>query len=108
MVCIKCKKDLFSIEFREQKKISLMIKISLPKIENLFKTLDENKQAVKAVGPVLLLRCNSETTANNIASAPQLSKWCQRVGKDQLIIPENKESQFRALIHELSYAMPTD
>lgn len=77
-------------------------------IENLFKTLDENKQAVKAVGPVLLLRCNSETTANNIASAPQLSKWCQRVGKDQLIIPENKESQFRALIHELSYAMPID
>ena len=75
-------------------------------IENLFKTLEENKQAVKAVGRVLLLKCNSEATAKNIASAPQISKWCQRVGKEQLIIPENKESQFRALIHELSYAMP--
>ncbi len=77
-------------------------------IENIFKMLDANKQAVKVVGRVLLLRCNSETTANNIASTPQLSKWCQRVGKDQLIIPEKKESQFRALIHELSYAMPID
>lgn len=75
-------------------------------IESLFKTLEENKQAVKAVGRVLLLKCNSEATAKNIASAPQISKWCQRVGKEQLIIPENKESQFRALIHELSYAMP--
>lgn len=75
-------------------------------VENLFKTLEENKQAVKEVGRVLLLKCNSEATAKNIASAPQLSKWCQRVGKDQLIIPESKEAQFRALIHELSYAMP--
>lgn len=75
-------------------------------IENLFKTLEENKQAVTRVGRVLLLKCNSEATARNIAAVPQMSKWCQRVGKDQLIIPEHKASQFRALIHELCYAMP--
>lgn len=75
-------------------------------IEILFKTLEKNKQAVKSEGRVLLLKCDSEATAKNIASAPQINKWCQRVGRDQLIIPENKESQFRSLIHELSYAMP--
>ena len=75
-------------------------------VEHLFKTLEDNKNAVKQEGIFLLLTCDSELIASNIASAPKLKKWCQRVGKDQLIIPEGKESLFRQLIHELAYAMP--
>ena len=75
-------------------------------IEHLFKTLNKNKIAVKLEERCLLLKCSSEVIAKNIASAPSLKKWCQRVGKDQLIIPEGKEAVFRKLIHELKYAMP--
>ncbi len=75
-------------------------------IEHLFKMLENNKNAVRLEGRFLLLKCDTESIAKNIASAPKLQKWCQRVGKDQLIIPEGKESMFRQLVHELSYAMP--
>lgn len=75
-------------------------------IEHLFKMLENNKNAVRLEGRFLLLKCDTESIAKNIASAPKLHKWCQRVGKDQLIIPEGKESMFRQLVHELSYAMP--
>jgi len=74
--------------------------------EHLFKTLTQNKVAVTLEGRVLLLQCSSETIAKNIACAPIIKKWCKRVGKDQLIIPEGKEAVFRKLIHELKYAMP--
>lgn len=75
-------------------------------IEHLFKTLENNKNAVRLEGRFLLLKCDTESIAKNIASAPKIQKWCQRVGKDQLIIPEGKESLFRQLVHELAYAMP--
>lgn len=75
-------------------------------IEHLFKTLESNKNAVRLEGRFLLLKCDTESIARNIASAPKIQKWCQRVGKDQLIIPEGKESLFRQLVHELTYAMP--
>ncbi|MFA0436896.1 hypothetical protein BCT78_10915 [Vibrio breoganii] len=75
-------------------------------IEHLFKTLESNKNAVRLEGRFLLLKCDTESIAKNIASAPKLQKLCQRVGKDQLIIPEGKESLFRQLVHELAYAMP--
>ncbi|PAJ74497.1 hypothetical protein CJF42_10345 [Pseudoalteromonas sp. NBT06-2] len=74
--------------------------------EHLFKTLAQNKVAVTLEGRVLLLQCSGEAVAKNIACAPIIKKWCKRVGKDQLIIPEGKESVFRKLIHELKYAMP--
>lgn len=75
-------------------------------MEHLFNTLEQNKAAVMLEGNFILLKCKSELVAENIASAPTIKNWCHRVGKEQLIIPEGKESLFRQLIHELEYAMP--
>ncbi len=74
--------------------------------EALFTKIDKHKKAVKKEGEVILLTCETEEIAKNIAGAPKLNKWCQRHGEKQLVIPKNKENQFRELINAMTYAMP--
>ncbi|MTI15462.1 hypothetical protein [Sansalvadorimonas verongulae] len=63
--------------------------------ESLLKQAEANRDAVKLHSEALVMTCKTPEIADLIVNDKVLSKWCQRLGKLQVVIPKNKEKKFR-------------
>ena len=63
--------------------------------ESLLKQAEANRDGVKPQGEALIMTCKNQEIAELIVSDKALSKWCQRLGKLQIVIPKSKEKKFR-------------
>jgi hypothetical protein len=67
--------------------------------------IEAHSQAFKLSGPALLIRSQSAELANLAVADPILGKLCKAVDARTLVIPANKEKQFRARLKALSYIL---
>ena len=63
--------------------------------ESLLKQAELNRDAVTFQAEMLMVKCKSADIAELVVNDKVLSKYCQRVGKSQIVIPKNKEKKFR-------------
>lgn len=70
-------------------------------LEKLFKQASENLDGVKIKEEALIITCKNQEIAELIANDKVLSKWCQRLGKLQLVIPRNKEKKFKESLNAM-------
>lgn len=63
--------------------------------ESLLKQAEVNRDGVKPRGEALIMTCKNQEIAELIANDKALSKWCQRLGKLEIVIPKSKEKKFR-------------
>ena len=64
-------------------------------LEKLFQQAVDNLDAVKIKEEAFIVTCKSQEVAEFIANDKTLSRWCQRLGTLQLVIPKNKEKRFK-------------
>ncbi|AMO58435.1 hypothetical protein GZ77_19050 [Endozoicomonas montiporae] len=69
--------------------------------EGLLKQAEANREGVKLQSHALIMTCKSKEIVDLIMNDKVLSKWCQCLGKLQIVIPENKEKAFRDSLNEL-------
>ncbi|MCW7554541.1 hypothetical protein NX722_18315 [Endozoicomonas gorgoniicola] len=69
--------------------------------EGLLKQAEANREGVKLQGEALIMSCKSKEIVDLIMNDKVLSKWCQRLGKLQIVIPQNKEKAFRDSLNEM-------
>ena len=63
--------------------------------ESLLKQTEANRNGVKLQSEALIMTCKNQEIAELIVNDKVLSKWCQRLGKLQVVIPKSKEKKFR-------------
>ena len=63
--------------------------------ENILKQAEINRDGVKLHSEALIMTCKNQEVVERVVNDKVLSKWCQRLGKLQLVIPKNKEKKFR-------------
>ena len=63
--------------------------------ESLLKQAEVNRDAVKPRGEALVMTCKNQEIAELIVKDKVLSKWCQRLGKLEIVIPKSKEKKFK-------------
>lgn len=64
-----------------------------------------NSQAFKLSGQAILIKAASAELAELALADPILKKLCDRVGQKTLVVPANREKQFRARLKELDYIL---
>ena len=69
--------------------------------EGLLKQAEINREGVKLQGEALIMSCKSKEIVDLIMNDKVLSKWCQRLGRLQVVIPAKKEKTFRDSLNEL-------
>ncbi|MGI9277415.1 MAG: hypothetical protein ACR2PT_21530 [Endozoicomonas sp.] len=69
--------------------------------ENLLKQAEANRDGVKPQGEALIMTCKNQEIAELIVNDKALSKWCQRLGKLQIVIPKSKEKKFRESLNTM-------
>ena len=63
--------------------------------ESLLKQAEAHRDGVKIQEEALIITCKNQAIAELIINDKVLSKWCQRLGKLQVVIPANKEKKFK-------------
>ena len=63
--------------------------------ESLLKQAETHRDGVKIQGEALIITCKNQEIAGLIVNDKVLSKWCQRLGKLQVVIPASKEKKFK-------------
>ncbi|WP_252177158.1 hypothetical protein [Endozoicomonas sp. 4G] len=63
--------------------------------ESLLKEAQANRDGVKTQGEALIMTCKNQKIAELIMNDKVLSKWCQQLGTQQIVVPKGKEKKFR-------------
>ncbi len=63
--------------------------------ESILKQTKANLDGVKVQSEALVISCKNQEIVELIINDKVLSKWCQRLGKLQIVVPKNKEKQLR-------------
>ena len=63
--------------------------------ESLLKQAEVNRNGVRLQSEALIMTCENQEIADLIVNDKVLSKWCQRLGKLQVVIPKSSEKRFR-------------
>ena len=69
--------------------------------ESLLKQAEANRDGVKPQGDALIMTCKNQEIAELIVNDKALSKWCQRLGKLQIVIPKSKEKKFKESLNTM-------
>ncbi|MGI9280343.1 MAG: hypothetical protein ACR2PX_12070 [Endozoicomonas sp.] len=69
--------------------------------ESLLKQAEAHRDGVKIQGEYLIVTCKSQAIVDLVVNDKALSKWCQRLGKLQIVIPANKEKKFKGSINAM-------
>jgi hypothetical protein len=75
-------------------------------VEGFLAAVEQRGTACICKGTALLLECISPQLAELLAQNSQTGKLCQRTGERSLVIPTDKEKDFRAALHAIGYGMP--
>ena len=63
--------------------------------ESILRQAAANVDGVEIKEEALIVNCKTQEIADFIVNDKVLSKWCQRLGKQQIVIPKSKEKKFR-------------
>ncbi|MDX1524380.1 MAG: hypothetical protein R3264_22310, partial [Anaerolineae bacterium] len=74
-------------------------------VQDWLAQVEQNTQAFKLSGSALLIEAKTAELAAMAAADPTLKKLCQRLGQKTLVVPANREKQFRARLKELEYIL---
>ncbi len=69
--------------------------------EGILKQAAANLDGVKIQGEALIINCKNQEIVDFIVNDKVLAKWCQRLGKLQIVIPKSKENKFRDSLHSV-------
>lgn len=69
--------------------------------ESILKQAAANMGGVEIKEEALIVNCKTEEIAEFIVNDKVLSKWCQRLGKQQIVIPKSKEKKFRQSLNSV-------
>lgn len=75
-------------------------------VEGFLALTNQQANALKNTGTVLLIECQDTTIAELIAKHEQTKSICQWVGPAHLAVKPDAEERFRQAIHSLGYGMP--
>ena len=68
-------------------------------------TAEQNSRAFNVSGQALLVKARSPELAELAATDPVLQKYCKKIDQQTLVIPTNREKQFRTRLKELAYIL---
>lgn len=74
-------------------------------VEALFKVCRAQADAVRPVEPAMIYECRDQATCRAIAEHPEMADICRPAGDRRLVVPANRESQFRETLRVIGYAM---
>ncbi len=69
--------------------------------ESILRQAAANIGGVEIKEEALIVNCKTEEIAEFIVNDKVLSKWCQRLGKQQIVIPKSKEKKFRQSLNSV-------
>ena len=69
--------------------------------ESILKQSAANLDGARIKEEALIVACKNEEVVEFIMNDKQLSKWCQRLGKLQVVIPKNKEKKFKESLNSV-------
>ncbi|GAA4649077.1 hypothetical protein GCM10023116_13510 [Kistimonas scapharcae] len=69
--------------------------------EGMLKQAKANLDGVKIKGEALVVTCKNEAIAECVINDKTLSKWCQRLGDRQIVLPAGREKTFRKVLNSM-------
>lgn len=69
--------------------------------ESILKQAKANIGGVEIKEEALIVKCKTQEIVEFIINDKVLSKWCQRLGKQQIVIPKSKEKKFKESLNSV-------
>jgi hypothetical protein len=77
----------------------------LPSVIDWLAQVEQNAEAFKLSGQALLIKVQSIELAELALEDAVLRKYCEQIGPKALVVPTNREKQFRTRLKELGYIL---